>query len=83
VNLQLCILNVLAVSPSPITANVIAALAPPFGPKPPLPASPARAEAEVVAALEIMEETGDVIFQPHRDRGRLWSITKIGKARIA
>lgn len=82
-NLELCILNVLAVSPSPITAKVIAALVPRFGPQPALPISPARAEAAVAAALEVMEETGDAMFQAHRDRGRLWSITKIGKARIA
>ncbi len=82
-NLERAILNVLEVSPRPITTKIIASLVGQFNPRPALPVNIDKATARVLELCEQMEMTGDVMFQASRDFGQLWSITKIGKARIA
>ena len=82
-NRQLAILNVLDTSPRPVPADVIAALVHRFDAEPPFSKNVAKAVQQVKDECDFMEKTGDVFYQAHRDQGRLWSITKIGRARIS
>ena len=79
-NLQRAILHVLLAERMPIPARTIARKVPEFGGN--LPADLADATRRTAEECEDLHTSGDVLFQAHRDFGKLWSITTFGRERI-
>jgi|APGre2960657404_1045060.scaffolds.fasta_scaffold58686_2 hypothetical protein len=78
--LQRAILHVLLSEKLPVPARIIAAKVPEFGGN--LPPNKAEAAERVALECEDLQIGGDVMFQTHRDFGKLWTITQIGRERI-
>lgn len=78
--LQRAILHVLLAEKMPVPARIIADKVPEFCGN--LPHNKAEAAERVALECEDLQIGGDVMFQAHRDFGKLWTITKIGRERI-
>jgi len=73
---SLAILNILDTMPRPVPAGVVAARLPEFYSRP-------MKLTDIEAELELLTASGEILAQPRRHVGMLYSITPLGKAAIA